>query len=111
MQIQQQHQGAIAVLKLQGALIQSDAEDFKKHLEEAATKNLGRVVVDLSAVPFIDGRGLEVLVESTEALANTGRALKLCGANPTVREALRLTELTPIFELFEDTGSGIRSFT
>ena len=111
MEIQQQQQGVLAVLKPQGALIQADAEYFQKHLEEATIKNFGRVVVDLSAVPFIDGKGLEVLVESTEALANTGHALKLCGANQTVREALRLTELTPMFELFEDTGSGIRSFS
>ena len=74
MRINEQRQGAITVLKPDGALTTTDAEDFSAAVSCAMTANLGRVVVDLSAVPFIDSRGLEVLLDLTEAASQGGRA-------------------------------------
>jgi anti-anti-sigma regulatory factor len=51
-----------------------------------------------------------VLVELTEELGKSGQALRLCSANKTVREVLELTELTPLFEHFEDANTAVRSF-
>ena len=110
MRINEQRQGAITVLKPDGALTTTDAEDFSGAVTRALAANLGRVVVDLSAVPFIDSRGLEVLLDLTEATSRGGRALKLCGLNKTLREVLELTDLVAQFEHFDDTHSAARSF-
>ena len=110
MEIQEQRQGAVTVLKPLGALCQDDAECFKKRMLEVLGKTLGRFVVDASAVAFVDSRGLEALVEVTEVLAQSGLALKLCGANDTLREVFDMTELSSMFESFEDTNSAVRSF-
>ena len=50
-------------------------------------------MVDLSAVPFVDSKGLEALVEVTEEMGKSGQVLRLCAANKTVREVLELTDL------------------
>jgi anti-sigma B factor antagonist len=110
MRINEQRQGAITVLKPDGALTTTDAEDFSAAVSRAMSANLGRVVVDLSAVPFIDSRGLEVLLDLTETASQGGRALKLCGLNKTIREVLELTDLVSQFEHFDDTHSAARSF-
>lgn len=110
MRINEQRQGAITVLKPDGALTTTDADDFAAVVSRSLTANLGRVVVDLSTVPFIDSRGLEVLLDLTEAASRGGRALKLCGLNKTVREVLELTDLVSHFEHFDDTHSAARSF-
>jgi len=110
MDIQTQRQGAITILRPQGPLFGQDAEQVKAALIEASGASLGRVVLDLEAIPFVDSRGLEVLVEVTEEMSEGGQALKLCAANKTVREVLELTELAGLFEHFEDVGSAARSF-
>ena len=66
--------------------------------------------VDFSAVPFVDSRGLEVLVEANDTLAAGGRSLKLCAINETIREVLDLTGLANRFDHFDDTNSALRSF-
>jgi anti-anti-sigma factor len=110
MDIQTQRQGAVTVVRPQGPLLEADAEGVKTALLETAAETLGRVVLDMEAIPFIDSRGLEVLVEVTEEMSQGGQALKLCAANKTVREVLELTALAAMFEHFEDVGSAARSF-
>ncbi len=110
MQIDQHQQGAVTVLRPKGALTLDDADRFKACLHDAVSKNLGRVVLDASGVPFVDSRGLEVFVEMSELLANSGQALKLCHANETLREVLYLADITALFEYYEDVSSAVRSF-
>jgi len=110
MEILEQRQGAVTVLKPQGPLAGPDAEQFKERLAGVLASSLGRFVVDASEIAFVDSRGLEVLKEATEELSGSGQALRLCGANETVREVLDLTDLSRMFEHYQDVGSAVRSF-
>ena len=110
MQINEQIQGAVTVLEPDGALTQDDAEQFMHKLTEALAESSGRVVVDLAKVPFVDSRGLEVLVEANDTLTAGGRSLKLCTINETLREVLDLTGLATRFDHYDDMTSALRSF-
>lgn len=110
MNIQQRRHGAVTVLKLEGPLAGSDAAEFKSCVLEAQRDSLGRLVLDASAIPLIDSKGLETLVEVTQVMEQSGKALKLCAANETVREVLRLTGLAGMFEHFEEVNAAVRSF-
>jgi anti-sigma B factor antagonist len=110
MEIHLQKQGAVTVLKPVGALTATDAAAFAAKVCEAADAALGRVVVDAAGVPFVDSAGLESLLALSEQLNAAGRSLKLCGANPTIREVLELTGLADAFEHFPDVTTGVRSF-
>ena len=110
MEIQQNNHGAVTVLKPIGPLCEEDADAVKTQTIEASARNLGRVVLDASAVPYIDSRGLEVLVEVAEALSQGGQALKLCGANEVLREVVELTDVAPLLEQFPDVNAAVRSF-
>ena len=110
MEIHKQRQGAVTIIRPEGPLVDADAQSVKEQLLASAGTSLGRVVLDMSAIPFVDSRGLETLVEVTEEMSDQGQVLKLCGANKTVREVLELTELASLFDLFEDSASAARSF-
>ncbi len=110
MQIQEQKQGAVTVIRPIGPLTESDAEQFLERLRQVHTQTTGRFVVDASSVPYVDSRGLEALLDANDQLAESGRSLKLCGVNETLREVLDLTELGPMFEQFDDSSSAVRSF-
>ena len=110
MQIQEEKKGAVTVLRPVGPLTQADVDQFKSRLMQVRKESLGRFVVDASAVAFIDSNGLEALVDVNEELGHSGQSLKLCGLNETLREVLNLTDLSSLFESFDDVGSAVRSF-
>ena len=110
MKIHEQLQGAVIVLKPEGALVEGDAAVVKQRLLATLNATLGRFVVDMSAIPYVDSKGLEVLAEVTEEMGRSGQALRMCGANKTVREVLELTDLASLFEHFQDANTAVRSF-
>ncbi len=110
MMLQEQLSGAVTVLRPEGPLAGDDAVGLKTRALELMTDARGRYVIDTSAVPYVDSRGLEVLVEVNEAMFETGHVLKLCGTNETVRQAMELTDLAETFEFFADVPNAVRSF-
>jgi len=107
--LEQQH-GAVAVFKPDGPLTGTDAEGLKGRLLGSLEENLGRMVLDASAIAIVDSKGLEMLVEVAHEMARSGQTLKLCGVNETTRQVLELTGLSSQFEYFEDASSAVRSF-
>lgn len=110
MEIQEQRQGAVTVLKPVGPLTGADAEQFKSQALQQASAALGRLVLDVSEVPFLDSLGIERLMDISDEMSRGGRALKLCASTMTVREVLELTGLADSFEFFDDVNTGVRSF-
>ncbi|MFW6061430.1 MAG: STAS domain-containing protein [Planctomycetota bacterium] len=110
MQLQRERRGAVTVVTPEGPLTELDVDQFKGEALQQLEESLGRFVVDLSRVPFVDSRGLEVLLDLTEEMGGTGQSLKLCGVQETLRQVLDLTDLAPMFEYYEDAGAAARSF-
>ena len=108
--IQTQQSGAVTVIKPAGPVVQGDAEQLGNELLEAQKEHLGRIVLDVSGVPFLDSSGLEALVDVATEMSHSGQWLKLCSVNQTVRQILELTGLSLQFEYFEDANSAARSF-
>jgi anti-anti-sigma factor len=110
MRINETRSGAVTVLKPEGPILEPDADALKQKLMATLGASLGRFVLDMSAVPYLDSKGLEALVEVTEEMSGSGQALRLCAPNKTVREVLELTDLASMFDHFEDTNTAVRSF-
>lgn len=110
MEIQEQRQGAVTVLRPMGPLAQGDADEFRERFQDVLGRSLGRLAIDAGAMAYVDSRGLEVLLEASEELGQIGLGLRLCAVNETVREVLELTELADRFEFYEDVNGAVRSF-
>jgi len=110
MKIQEQRHGAVTVLRPDGPLVDQDVVPFRQQLNNVRRSSLGRVVVDMGAVPWVDSKGLETLVEVTRELADSGQALRLCQTNETVREVFEITEIASMFDHYDDVNSAVRSF-
>lgn len=111
MQIDLQQQAAVTVLSPKGPLLGSDAGTLRDSIREALRDNVGRVVLDVSKVPYTDSKGLEMIHELGTELVEQGRVFKLAGANETIREVLALTEVGAHCELFDDVGTAVRSYS
>jgi len=110
LRIDEQVRGAVTFLRPDGAIAREDAPAFGRALRDAARSSVGRLVVDGSAVPFMDSTSLEAMLDVTDELAQAGRVLKLCSLHDTVRECLELTGLASRFDIYEDGVSAARSF-
>jgi len=110
MQIESERQGAVTVLKPRGPLVAEDAGAIRQRALDTIAESMGRMVIDASAIVYVDSQGLEALLDLADELADAGRVLKLCGVNETVREVLELTETSGAFEHFEDVSAAVRSF-
>ena len=110
MKVMTEQCGGVAVMKPEGPITWANAEEFKAEMSESIGKNLGRVALDATLVSYVDSKGLGVLVELTQALAQSGKTLKLCHVNETVSQVIELTGLRPLFECFDDINSAVRSF-
>lgn len=95
-----------AHLEVHGDVDLQSAPDLLAVLSAVVDSGRASITVDLSAVAFLDGRGLSVLVRGA-ARFESGR-LALRGPSPMVRRLLDLTGLEQHFELGEDRGDEVR---
>lgn len=110
MKIERDHQGAITVCCPDGPITEPDAQVFRRDVMETFEDSLGRFVLDVKNVTFVDSAGLEALLDVTEHMEQSGQALKLCTVHETLRQVLDLTGLAEHFEYFEDANAAARSF-
>ena len=110
MEFQEVNHGAVTVLKPVGPVTAADADALLERAADIFAKSRGRFVLDASGIPFVDSRGIEVLVDVTERLAESGRSLKVCAPPETLREVLELTGWATSFEFFDDVQVAVRSF-
>lgn len=108
--ITNQH-GAVTVIHPDGPVItEADATQLKAEAFEVLGNTLGRFVLDVTEMTFVDSFGLESLVDITEELSAGGQSLKLCGISDTLREIMAITDITSQFQQFEDVQTAVRSF-
>lgn len=108
--ISEQRHGAVVVLKPEGPFVQEQAEVLSSAAMQRVRPTLGRLVLDMSAAPYIDSIGLETLLDLSEEMDKCGQTLRLASVSPTVREVLDLTGLINRFEYHDDANRAVRSF-
>ncbi|MBL1217537.1 MAG: anti-sigma factor antagonist [Planctomycetes bacterium] len=58
-----------------------------------------RIVVDLSAVPYMDSSGVATLVEAMQIALRNGTRLVLCGLQDRVRSIFEIARLDSVFTI------------
>jgi anti-anti-sigma factor len=90
--------GPAAVLHIAGRLTADRVEEVQKGLKQAKKKEADRIVVDLSACPYLDSAGLAALVAALGKVKKTGGTFSLVGLSPQLRSLLRLARLEEVFD-------------
>nr|WP_254428985.1 STAS domain-containing protein [Ruegeria arenilitoris] len=84
------------------------AIQFKEDMRNQTADGTGRIILDLSAVEFIDSSGLGAIVASMKQLGN-GRRLELAGLQPVVAKVFRLTRMDTVFKLHPNLDDALAS--
>jgi anti-sigma B factor antagonist len=67
------------------------------------------VVVDLSAVEFLDSSGVGALVGAAAAMRETGGSLRLACPPPRVQKVFRISRLAEVIPIYDDVEDATRS--
>ena len=102
--------GAVTFVKPHGPILKEDGQSLCDCASMHIREQLGRVVLDLEDVPYMDSEGLEALVSLEERFGSCGRVLKLCHVGETLREVFEITGCLDAVEFFDDPQSAARSF-
>jgi anti-anti-sigma factor len=75
--LRSEQRDGIVVAQLEGEVDMSNAEQLKSALVRGMTNESFGLVLDLSALEYIDSAGIHILLELREQLKNRGQALRL----------------------------------
>lgn len=101
-------QPGVSIVDIAGDIDMATSPSLRKTLLEAL-KKVPRLVVNLREVRYVDSSGIASLVEVLKEARDKNKRLTLFGLNSTVREALQLTRLTKIFEIFETEEEALQA--
>jgi len=98
----------VEVVALAGRLDAASAPEVREQIKEVIHAGIGKVLIDLSAVKFLDSSGISVLVGAMKEASSRGGRIALLKVPPTVRSLLELTRLHRVFDSYEDESLACR---
>ncbi len=111
MQLNITEQGDIVQISVQEERMDAhNSGDLKEQMLQLFDEGKCNIVVDLSAVRFIDSSGLGALVSGFKNASAREGSLKLCCLQPQVRSMFELTRLHRVFEIFVTHDEALDSF-
>jgi len=89
-----------------------DATNSKKFKEKIAptVQSATRLVLDLSAVQFVDSSGLGAVLSCLRLLNERGGDLKVCGLSKGVRALFELIRMHKVVEIYNTKEEALSAF-
>ncbi|TLQ42979.1 STAS domain-containing protein [Streptomyces marianii] len=101
------HDPGTALVTIRGELDVDTATLLHHHLANQALHGRRHLVLDLSAVGFMDSSGLNVLIRATREIRATGGDLHLAAPAPPVAKLFDLTGLSLTTAVHEDVEAAL----
>jgi anti-sigma B factor antagonist len=100
----------VSVAYLSGAIFFDQESIFLRvHVKDLLDRS-PRIVLDLGNVTRIDSSGLGTLVALYVSARKVGSNIKLANLSSHILEALRITRLVTVFEIFDRAEDAVASF-
>jgi anti-sigma B factor antagonist len=94
------------VLRLIGPLVMTTVFDFQATVRADQSQSL---IIDFSAVPYVDSAGIGALVGAYVTRQNNGRSLALVGVSTRIHNALKITHVEQFFRFFNSVSAAEES--
>ena len=111
MQVNVRKADDVVIVDLQGKLVAGVGDALLRDImNELLAEDWKKILVNLSAVSSIDSSGIGELVASLKISDRFGAALKLLRADDGVEQTLRITQVLPLFQVYEDEQAALEAF-
>jgi len=100
----------IALVTVSGRFTSFEAKAFRDMVQGLLRQGQANIVLNLSALDYLDSSGIGELVRNYMTVVKKGGAMKVVGLAPKVEEILKVTQLYQVFPEFPDEASALESF-
>jgi len=110
----------IIVLEVNGRLVLGqESMDFRGKIKEVLDKSdwikekwgwETRIVLDLGNLAFVDSAGLGAIIAARTSCASRGAGIKLANLTKKMRDALTITKLVTVFDVYDSVEAAVNSF-
>ncbi len=111
MNIETRKKGDVVIVDFQGRLAVGVGDEVLPRLiEQLLGEGTRKILLNLSEMDYIDSNGLGELVQSLKTSKRHGASLRLLKPHDRVKKTLRLTNLLPMFSVYESEAEALKGF-
>ena len=92
----------VQIIEPKGIFDGTKINDFQKQIEQSVESGVHTILVDFSAITFMDSSGLGGLVKAFKTVEAAEVGFFICSINEQVRILFELTSMDRYFNLVED---------
>lgn len=109
MEITEKAEGEILVLSVTGEIDLNQSPSLRSTLRAKAAAKAPCLLLDFSAVVYIDSSGLATLIEYYQSSRAYSGKLALCSLAPRVRSSFDLVRLSEVFTIYPDRTAALQA--
>ena len=111
MKVDVRHVEDVIIVDLRGRLVMGVGDELLREvMNEILAENWKKILLNLREVDIMDSSGIGEVVSGWKVARRFGAAVKLLRPQPQVQRTLRLTQILPLLEVFDDEDEAVNSF-
>lgn len=111
MNVDVRHVDDVIIVDLDGRLVMGVGDELLRDVvNELLAENWKKILLNLRQVSIMDSSGIGEVVSSWKLAQRFGAQVKLLRLGAQVQRTLRLTQLLPLLEVFENEADAVASF-
>ena len=111
MHVETRKSGEVVIVDLKGRLTAGLGDQIlRETIDELLAEGWKKILLNLSAVTFMDSAGLGELVAGLKTTKRFGAELKLLNVGERVQSTLYMSRLLPVFEIYADEAEALAHF-
>jgi anti-sigma B factor antagonist len=99
-----------AVCFLEGEVNINNTPELRKAFDGLISKGEKKVIVDFSAVTYIDSSGLATLIEMFQRLKKINGRLRFCNMEQKIKNVFEITKLHKLFDIADSRENALKDF-
>jgi anti-sigma B factor antagonist len=104
--------GEVTVIDAAGRItLGENTKSFRKMIHELTGAGRKKILLNLADITYIDSSGIGELIAAFTTVKHQGGAVKLLNPTKRVCDLLHITRIYTVFEVFEDRGRAVSSFS
>jgi anti-sigma B factor antagonist len=111
MKVDVRHKDDVIIVDLNGRLVMGVGDEILREVvNELLAENWKKILLNLRKVTIMDSSGMGEIVSSWKVAKTFGAAIKLLRPGDGIRRTLRLTQILPLLEVFDEEDEAVKSF-
>lgn len=103
-------QNKVSLVDVKGRLTSYESQAFRDAIHGLVKKGHKNIVLNLTALDYLDSTGVGELVGNYLTVVKSGGAMKVVGLAPRIEQIFKVTQLYQVFPEFPDEVSALESF-